>query len=471
MARFAGTRPAIAAILAWAAGLTLILSFWPGIMVWDSGRQYTQALSGQFDDWHPPLMEGIWRLFIPLMPGPAPMLILQLGLYSAALAFLTYRTWRQGHGHRAAWLAATGLFPPTLLLMATVIKDALMAAILLAAFALLCHFRDTGNRLSRVIGAGLILIAACLRFNAFLAGLPLLLMAMPAGWTGHRGKHRIRAALTIAGAAALLLLAMPVANRLLGAKRSGVELSLVIFDLGGITAHGGGNAFPPLAIKNPIAVNQSCYLAERWDSYSWWVDPVCPIRFVTVRSAFTGQHVNPELFWIEAIAAHPLAYAAHRLDHWNIASQFLVRKTTQRWITSASDPNNWGFHVAPNLGNRFTTAAVWAVNATPFGWPCWWLALSFGLVMLGIRLLHSRQLLALAGSALLYGLGYSAFSVASELRYYCWPMMATLIAAVMFVGRWRETPQALRPDGRYLALAAAPLFLVTILGLGWRWLG
>ncbi|HET7085998.1 MAG TPA: hypothetical protein VFI23_14570 [Rhizomicrobium sp.] len=457
--------PALAALLTWGAGLALCLSFWPGIMVWDSGRQYGQAVSGQFDDWHPPLMEAIWRLLIPLMPGPGPMLILQLGLYGAALGFLVHRAFQQGHRRQAVWLAATGLFPLTVLVMATIIKDALMAATLLAAFGFLVRFRDTGNRAARLMGVALVVIASCLRFNAFLAGLPLLLLALPDRWIKHRG----RLALAIAGAALLLLLAMPVANRLLQAQRSGVELSLVIFDLGGITAHGGGDAFPPLPVKHPVAVNQGCYFAERWDSYSWWVSPVCSIQFNVVQSAFAGQRIHPELFWIKAILLHPLAYAAHRLEHWNIASQFLVRTTTVRWITSASDPNEWNFRVAPNPVNRLVTAASWVVNATPFGWPCWWMTLSFGLLLLGWRLTLSREMLTLAGSALLYELGNSALSVATELRYHCWPMMATLIAMVMFIARWRETRAALRPDGRHWLLAAAPMALIAVLGLGWRW--
>lgn len=448
-----------------AGAVALSLSFWPGIMIWDSGRQYAQALSGHFDDWHPPLMAAIWRLLIPLMPGPGPMLVLQLGLYGGALGCLAYRAWGRGQVRRAIALAATGLFPPTLLLMATITKDALMAAALLAAFGLITC--ASGNKLLRTAGIGLVLIAACLRFDAFLAGLPLLLMVMPAHWTGQRGK----AALAAAGATALLLLAMPVANRLLHAERSGVELSLVIFDLGGITEHGGGNAFPPLPVANPIAVNHGCYLAERWDSYSWWVDPPCPIRFATVHAAVRHQRINPEIFWIKAILAHPLAYGTHRLEHWNIASHFLVRTSVERWIISASDPNDWGFRAQPNLANRMVSAAVWAVNATPLGWPCWWLALSFCLVVLARPLPQSRQMLALAGSALLYGLGNGPFSVAAELRYYCWPMMATLIAAVMFVGQWRQTPAPLRPDRRHQVLAGAPLLLVTVLGLGWRWLG
>jgi len=293
------------------AGLALSLSFWPGIMIWDSGRQYGQALSGQFDDWHPPLMEWVWRLFIPLMPGPGPMLVLQLGIYGVALGFLAARSWRRGDQRQAAWLAITSLFPPTLLLMATIIKDSLMAAVLLAAFVLLVRFRDAGSKWARLAGMALILVAACLRFNAFLAGLPLLLLAMPSSWRAHRG----RAALAAAVATLVLLLAMPVVNRLLGAERSGVELSLVIFDLGGITAHGGGDAFPPMPVANPIAVNQGCYSVERWDSYSWWVDPPCPMRFAVVKSAFAAQHINPQIFWIKAIFAHPLAYTAHRLEH------------------------------------------------------------------------------------------------------------------------------------------------------------
>jgi hypothetical protein len=88
-----------------------------------------------------------------------------------------------------------------------------------------------------------------------------------------------------------------------------------------------------------------------------------------------------------------------------------------------------------------------------------------------VRLPRSGLILALAGSGLLYELGDGALSVAAELRYHCWLMMATLIAVVMFVGRWRETPAAQRPGARRQLLAAAPLLYITLVGLGWRWLG
>ena len=66
-----------------AAAIVQAAAYWPGIMPWDAVRQYGQALSGEFDDWHPPAMEWLWRQFIPLKAGPAPMLVLQMTLYWA----------------------------------------------------------------------------------------------------------------------------------------------------------------------------------------------------------------------------------------------------------------------------------------------------------------------------------------------------------------------------------------------------
>jgi hypothetical protein len=62
-----------------------------------------------------------------------------------------------------------------------------------------------------------------------------------------------------AAATVALMAPMPIANHVLGAERSGVELSLVFLDLGGITEHSGRNAFPPLPVTYPVAANHRCY--------------------------------------------------------------------------------------------------------------------------------------------------------------------------------------------------------------------
>jgi len=51
-------------------------------------EQVEHIKRGEFDDWHPPLMEWIWRQFLPIAHGPAPMLTLQLIFYAAGLGLL-----------------------------------------------------------------------------------------------------------------------------------------------------------------------------------------------------------------------------------------------------------------------------------------------------------------------------------------------------------------------------------------------
>ena len=74
----------IAAIIA--VGLaTVVHGYWPGVMIDDARWQYQQAVDNAYEDWHPPLMAWIWRRLMLLQPGPAPMLVVQLSLYWAGL--------------------------------------------------------------------------------------------------------------------------------------------------------------------------------------------------------------------------------------------------------------------------------------------------------------------------------------------------------------------------------------------------
>ncbi len=121
----------------------------------------------------------------------------------------------------------------------------------------------------------LLVFAGLLRFNAFFATLPLLVALLPMAWW----RTPLRAFAVSLISLAALVLAMPIANRLIGADKSDVELSLVIFDLGGITKHTGIDMFPPLGLADPVAINARCYRPDKWDSYSSWGDPLCPINF------------------------------------------------------------------------------------------------------------------------------------------------------------------------------------------------
>ena len=452
-------RAAALALFPLAAALLLSLSYWPGLVTYDSVRQYDQALSGAFDDWHPPMMEFIWRLVLPLWPSPAPMLLLQLGLYGAGMAGLILWALRRGRPGVALGIGLCACLPLSMALMGEVLKDCLMAGALMAAAALVLLSRESGNIPAR-LGAGLLVfLAATLRFNAFLAGVPILLMAL--GPVALASRLRMMAsAVLLAG---LLLAAMPLANRALDAQPSGVNLSLIIFDLAGITENSGQDAFPAMAAAHPVETVRRCYTPVKWDSFSWWVDPLCPIHFEKVRQAFNHTSVSAMPFWAMQILHHPIAYARHRLTHWNINARFLIHDDVERPAQRQSAPNEWNFHVTDNAALNMVDRATIGSAATPLGWPCMWMALALGVMLAARPMASAPALRMLAGSALFYGLGYGLFSVASELRYYLWTMMAAAVAAVIALGDLPSLPTGDRR--RAMAKMAAPVLIIVALAV------
>ena len=444
---------------AWHAGLALLAAaavqlaaFWPGIMIWDAIRQYHQALSGHYDDWHPPAMNWLWRQLLAIDSGPAPMLALQALLYWGGFALLAAAALRAERRRLASAILACALLPIPFLLVGTVLKDSLMAGALLSAAGLIAIARPD-QRLPRIVAILLLVAAATLRFNAVPACLPLFVAALPGGWR----RTRIRLALVTAISAIPLVLAMPVANRLLHAERSGVELSLVIFDLGGIGRFAGVDVFPPVAIADPVAVNAHCYKPVSWDAYAWWGPDPCPIGFDNLQPAFAAQHLNPYLVWAKAIAAHPLAYAEHRLAHFNDNSRFLVHDADLPTLSLQTDPNPWSFQLAPSrLRDAIAAVASWS-GRTPLGWPICWLALGLGTLALAWSQCSGSIALPLALSAWLYGMSYLPLSVASEVRYHFWTMTGIALATVITLADARGVAR------RALIMAFAPLVLVLLL--------
>lgn len=453
--------------LASLAGLALIArAFWPGIMIDDARWQYQQAVDNAFEDWHPPLMAWGWRqLSLLIAPGPAPMLVLQLLLAWGGLALIGGWAWRRGWRGAALALVAAGFLPASLMLLGAVTKDCLMAGLLLSATGLLLRLPDLSPRSRAFVRAAillLLLLAAALRFNAFLACLPLALAALPAralaSWP-----RRIASALLLS--AAFLGIGPAIATAL-QAEKTGVRQSLIIFDLGGITAFSGQSVFPDLGVPDPVRVNARCYDPYQWDTYSDWAKVPCPLGYDVIQPLVDDEDLDPAALWLSAIRHHPLAYAEHRLAHFNQATYFLIRKPPVQsgWLQSADNP--WSFRVAPNAAEDAVAAADRLVIRTPLGFPIVWLALGFAALLAALVMRLRGPALALAASATLYGSGYLLVGVATGMRYQLWTWFASVIAAVLV---WAETKRSQRGIPRWLTLALPLLVVVpAALALGAR---
>lgn len=427
------TPAAIAAVIALGIGLTLY-AFWPGVMIDDARWQYQQAVDNAFEDWHPPLMAWVWRRLMFVLPGPAPMLLLQVALYWAGIGLIAAWAHRRGHSRLALALIFIAWLPAPFALTGTVTKDALMSGLLGCATGLLL-WRDFAKTmagrgaLSAVAVTSLVLTSA-LRFNAFLACVPLALAAAPRRFT--RTKPRMFATSGIA--AMLFLCSGPLVSQLVAAEPTGVSHSLMIFDLGGITEYSGVNAFPDMRVSNPVAVNHRCYDPTEWDSYSSWAKVPCPLGFEPFEALVDEGDISPTRIWLRAVASHPIAYAEHRLGHFNLSTWFLVSGGPHFTAWSQSVPNPWGYQVQHCAVSDAVVSVTNVAAATPLGWPIFWICMALAFFILAVSAKLRPEVIALAASSFLYGMGYLIFGVAVGMRYYSWTMTASALAAVLVTG-------------------------------------
>jgi hypothetical protein len=270
----------------------------------------------------------------------------------------------------------------------------------------------------------------------------------------------------------VLMAMLPLANRMLHAQRSGVEMSLLIYDIGGITEYSEEDAFPPIGYNDALTINDNCYSTASWDTYAWWTEQPCPLSFDKIRAYFRTSGENPYKFWLNTVEHYPAAYAEHRLMHFNTNMRFLVHWYDYEDVTppvqEQADTNPWNYKLPPNsLRSAIVRAALWSAD-TPLGWPICWTALSVGGLILASRLPSRLIIVPIALSSVLYALTYLPMSVASEMRYHLWTMTAGLIVTVIVAADLTHRPNL--PWWR-LSLAAAPFVIVTGLAVTWRMTG
>jgi hypothetical protein len=180
-----------------------------------------------------------------------------------------------------------------------------------------------------------------------------------------------------------------------------------------------------------------------------------------VQEGLAAQAPGPALFrgWAEAAARHPVAYAVHRLGHWNATLRWLVPRG---WPLAAppgeSEPNALGLASPGPAGAAAAEAGAWLAE-TPLGWPVLW----FAAALAALALARPEQSLAatLALSAVLLEASFALVSISSDLRYHLWPMLATGIA-------WALIARAPPRWDRVSRSAAGLIFVVAAAGLAAR---
>jgi hypothetical protein len=414
------------------AGLLLSAStalFWPGIADYDTVGQYQQVLSGTYRDWHPPVMARLWAGLHALVGGgAAPMLVLQLSLYWVGLALIAGALARAGRGRAAAAVLLVGCWPVFLGWQGHVLKDAQMTGATLAAVGLVAWWRLGARRVPGLIWTAvgmLLLYAVLVRANAVFALAPLAAGLMPA----RPGRRWLGA---LAMIVATIVASGPINHRLLGAEPTGVERTEPIYDLAGVAVRVDDLRGIGLDAERVTALRtHHCVKPFFWDPLG--DGDRCEALVRPLHDLDSGRLYA---VWLTTIVHHPLAYAAHRARHVNSTWRWLVPAgLPSAEPAGASEPNADGLVSPGARAARFERVAGWCAQ-TPLGWPIVAVATALALAVLGWRreAAPARDLaLALLASALTLEASFAVLSIASDVRYHLWPMIATALAAILLL--------------------------------------
>lgn len=412
---------------------TQLAAFRWGVLTPDTIEQYGQALTGTYDDWHPPVTAWLWRLLIRLHKGSAPILLFDVALYWSGIGLIARHRLHHRGWPAAALIIFVAALPIPFGQMGALLKDPLLAALCLLA---------TGLILSKWRRAAILplALATATRFNALFATVPLLVALLPAA----AFTTPIRRILAVAAAtASLATSAWLIDDVYLRPRHSQPVYSLITFDLAGIAAHGGRNPFPSLAPADATRLVAQCYTPGLFNPHD---TPACDTVGDGLAEYAQRRRLCPTEIWFRAIAAQPLPWLRHRFAHLARNWRVTLDGVPQDAVYAMSEPNPYGLRFTPNPLTRIVVGAAQAMANSPFGRPVTWIVIALILVPLSGRLASRPIIRALAASAILYGGAYALISVAPDLRYNLWTILAAMLATAFALGDLLDRRSATNPS-------------------------
>jgi len=417
-------------------GLVHLLYAYPGMMTIDSVDQLLEARAGFYTDSHPPAMAAIWGVLDRVIAGPFLMLVLQATTFLAGAYLVLRRVFEpRGAGLGAALLL---LFPPISCTLAVIWKDSLMAGLLLLGTGLVL----SPSRRVRIAALVCFAVASAVKYNAFAATLPLVVLLFE--WTPGK---RTLARYAIASAAWIgVTLASIGANEALVDQRMHFWYStLAIYDIAGVINYEETMTDAELAseltgtglrgtrdlqpqVRKIYATRSLMKLV--FGKQRLWND----LPMMGRVPASQAQRDAIGAAWWRMVSGHPVAYLKHR------AGFFL----SVLGVTYGS------FGTVPSRDVTYAPAAALGLDLRPYefqdAWSAFyrwlsngplfkqWLYVLVALLMLPL-VRHHRDIAAVLGSGLVIEGSLFLLAPSADYRYSHWTVVCTCVAFVMLSAR------------------------------------
>ncbi len=418
--------PALAAAILGA--LVTVAVFSPGFVSPDSLELLSEARSGIFRDYQPPLLAWIWSFTDRVVSGPLGMLILVNFVFWFGTAVF-FDTVLARAGQAAAAVLLLGFLPPVFGLLSTIWKDVFMGACLVASFACLARAgKSVRPRRWAVPAILLLFLAAASRHNGIAAVLPAALWAngIPGVAPGFAGSSRCR---RIAGGFVLVFLIGIGVRSFDAAVTTGPSEHtgqvLFVHDLVVLTVETGEDLVP-----EPFRPKPAMTPGEWRTLYSPWnVEPT----YTAGGGLSVPELHDPEAVrilgraWLRAVLRHPATWLRHRARLFSMQWGFGSKVWYPFQAGIAENDLGISTDLAPRAEAAVRILGHFADSILFRGW----FYLLLGVIGLAIACArgierHAMEV-ALASSGLLYGLAYFLVSSTPDFRLIWWTVVSALL--------------------------------------------
>jgi len=328
--------------------------------------------------------------------------------------------------------------------MTVVWKDCQMAGFLALGFGILLN-DDGKRRWVRFASLGCFFVASAMRYNAFAATLPLIVLC----WQWREGmRPLVRYAIAVAAWLAITLAAAGLNMLLTDRPMHFWASTYALSDIAGTLAHVDetipDSELGPLLVPTQIRVDHDFHDALRakyrpetftqliggdgrlWDVPIRGIDPA-PVEqrdaIGNAWSAIVGGHLGAYIQYRFTCFGHVLG--VHN-KFWGAIVMIRRNQVPERVAEH-------GIHTLrlpmQRTGER---VMLWLAKKTPIYRP--WIYLLLGLILVGFARRH-RDILALLASGIVMELSLLALAVTPDYRYSHWMVVCTCVAVAMLIAR------------------------------------
>lgn len=420
--------------------LGIILTAWffaPGMMSNDSINQYEQAVSGMYNDMHPPIVALIWRYLLIFSNNQSPMFFLQLVCFWVGLFLIAAsqeRVWKQ------LLVILSGFLPQVFVQFGMIWKDVVLVGFYILGIGLII-FREsnlTKHRAFRSVALFfaivLLWVGTATRYNAIFTVTPLI-------FCYFCFRVPIFSALLRTLAAILIYLTsyIFVVDYILQASHVHPGGQIFVYDTVGVAAVTGDESLIPKFISDEIKVEKrslmASYTPKGGASVLFWGGKM----LIPTRDSWNEEAKNS---WMQMIKKYPVQYLNHRYGVFRSVIGFDDDEVYYPWH-EVVDGNPYGLHASDR---DITTEVFCFLNTLKKGLLFRvWLYLGIGILLLILLFarrahhfsqnlkLRSFLILALTLSALFHTAAYFFIAPVSDLRFNYWSIDAILLATMLFI--------------------------------------